>query len=77
MHIDIHAHAMEVRFSPVERAALPRSGDHWTLLLTLDQRQVLAASSDVATDPPSQPSRTALHRRLTQWLRCKPANNSR
>ncbi|CAB3761816.1 hypothetical protein [Paraburkholderia solisilvae] len=72
MHIDVRADAdapIALRFSPIERIALPRRGDRWTLLLTQNQKQTLASSAGPATETPPTPSRAALHRRIAQWLR--------
>ncbi len=84
MHIDLHAQTIALRFSPAERAELPRNGERWILLLTPAQQQALAASpassasSDgAAVEGAPQSSRPALHRRFAQWLRRKRVNDVR
>jgi hypothetical protein len=78
MHIDVRADpdiAIALRFSPIERTALPRRGDRWTLLLTQDQKQTVALSAEAATETLPASPRAALHRRIARWLRRKPAAN--
>ncbi|MFC7631417.1 hypothetical protein ACFQVB_27255 [Paraburkholderia humisilvae] len=77
LHIDVRPDATTLRFTPIERTALAPRGKRWTLLLTQNQKLILALSPDVPSEAPSASTGRAFLRRITRWLRRKPESDVR
>ncbi|MFC0400917.1 hypothetical protein [Paraburkholderia rhizosphaerae] len=80
LHIDVRPDATALRFTPIQRSAMPHRGKQRTLLLSQNQKLILALSTDATKatrdEAPRATTKHAFHHRIAQWLRGKPASDA-